>query len=100
MAGVRGSSPLVSTPRFRWQCMASARAKPFHQHWKRRLVPAMEECLVGLELALGGQPEPAHGCAGELHRRLGTGGDEVAVNDGALVNVVVTACVPGRRQIF
>jgi hypothetical protein len=35
-----------------------------------------------------------------VHRRLRPGGDQVAVDDGALLDVMVAACLAGRREVL
>ena len=60
----------------------------------------MEEGLVGLERAIVGQPEARQRRACELHGRLRPRRDQVAVDDCALVDVVIAARVAGRRQVL
>src|SRR5512133_3878766 len=58
----------------------------------------MEESLVRLQCLFRRHAETPECGAGELDRRLGAGGDQIAVDDRALVDVVVGTGVPGRPE--
>lgn len=60
----------------------------------------MEESLVRLQCLFRCQAETPECGAGELNRRLGAGGNQIAVDDRALVDVVVGTGVPGRHEVL
>ena len=65
-----------------------------HEHRESRWVGPMEKGLVRLQRAVGGQTETPQSRAGKLHGRLWAGGDEIAVHDRAVVDVVVPPAYP------
>src|SRR5262245_1655298 len=60
----------------------------------------MEHGLVGVEHTVGCQAEPLQRRARELHRRLGACGDEVAVDNRPLTDVMRRARVPRGEQVL
>ena len=59
----------------------------------------MEDRLVRLERAIGGQAEPLERRSCKLHRRLRAGRNQVTVCDRALVDEVLAARIAGGEQV-
>lgn len=54
----------------------------------------MEQGFVGFEHFIGHESEHSERRASELHRRLGSSGNESAVGDGSLVEIVIAPLWP------
>jgi len=57
----------------------------------------MEDRLVRLERAIGGQAEPLQRRSCKVHRRLRTGRDQVTICDRSLIEEVLAARIAGGQ---